>query len=373
MNLLLSSAEIQVQASYYNDRVGAWEPLIEPCVEEENVYRPWEIFVKVFQAKAFPISSRLDHDAATETDSSHTKIERRAVSRMAEDSETSADDTEPENGMTFIRRHNVQSSHTLKRNANENVSLIGYPDDTDSEDEEGVLEKLAGAVGHLFTGDSSDGEASESEDSSGAEPSVETEEASEITMSCGSTVVGRDERAIFLKKQNDSIDSGLETELPDRLAMYFMLEAKDRLDITLTPASLQMLHDLTTAFTRSIPDIPPAAFHGLEAPLSLQNDLGPWTKVTLLSRAETTPDGKDRIVMTALYNKSDSLPSSPASTTGGLGDVSPTDSDIDIESFEGGFSSQSNEGTSGQELFSPLLRFPGDSVTKLYKKVTEER
>jgi len=36
-----------MQASYYNDRVGAWEPLIEPCVEEENVYRPWEMLVKV--------------------------------------------------------------------------------------------------------------------------------------------------------------------------------------------------------------------------------------------------------------------------------------------------------------------------------------
>jgi hypothetical protein len=67
-----------------------------------------------------------------------------------------------------------------------------------------------------------------------------------------------------------------------------MLEAKDRLDITLTPAGLQVLHDLATAFTRSIPGIPPAAFHGLEAPLSLQNDLGPWSKVTLLSRAEVS-------------------------------------------------------------------------------------
>lgn len=68
--------------------------------------------------------------------------------------------------------------------------------------------------------------------------------------------------------------------------MHFMLEAKDRLNVTLTPAGLQVLHDLATAFTRSVPDIPPAAFHGLEAPLSLQNDLGPWTKVTLLSRTE---------------------------------------------------------------------------------------
>ncbi|KAJ4427693.1 hypothetical protein ANN_25342, partial [Periplaneta americana] len=177
-----------------------------------------------------------------------------------------------------------------------NVSLIGYPDDSDSENEEGVLEKLASAIGHLFTGDSSDGEASESEDSSGAEPSVETEEASEITMSCGSTVIGRDERAIFLKKQT---------------------------------------------YVQNYEDI--------------------------------TPDGKDKIVMTAFYNKSDSLPSSPASTTAELADFSPTESDIDMESFEGGFNIQSSEEAKGQEIFSPILRFPGESVTKLYKKVTDER
>jgi len=38
--------------------------------------------------------------------------------------------------------------------------------------------------------------------------------------------------------------------------------------------------------------------------------------------------------MTAWYNKSDSLPSSPASTAAGLADLSPTDSDIDIERYE---------------------------------------
>jgi hypothetical protein len=54
----------------------------------------------------------------TEADSSQVKIEHRAVNRKAEDSETSADETEPENGMTFIRRYNVRSSHTFKRNAN---------------------------------------------------------------------------------------------------------------------------------------------------------------------------------------------------------------------------------------------------------------
>jgi hypothetical protein len=42
-------------------------------------------------------------------------------------------------------------------------------------------------------------------------------------------------------------------------------------------------------------------------------------------------------------------------------------------SFEGGFNTHSSEGTTGQDLFSPQLRFPGESVTKLYKKVTDER
>jgi hypothetical protein len=46
-----------MQASYYNDRVGAWEPLIEPYVEDENVYRPWEVLIKVSHILAIRISS----------------------------------------------------------------------------------------------------------------------------------------------------------------------------------------------------------------------------------------------------------------------------------------------------------------------------
>lgn len=51
--------------------------------------------------------------------------------------------------------------------------------------------------------DSSEGEASESEESSGAEPSGETEDASEMeTMGGSGTTTGREERAVFLKKRS---------------------------------------------------------------------------------------------------------------------------------------------------------------------------
>lgn len=53
--------------------------------------------------------------------------------------------------------------------------------------------------------DSSEGEASESDESSIAEPSGATEEASEMeTPSAGgSTVIGPQERAVFLTKQSE--------------------------------------------------------------------------------------------------------------------------------------------------------------------------
>lgn len=46
-NLLYDLGEIQLQVSYFNGHLGVWEPLVEPCSEAENIYRPWEIQFKV--------------------------------------------------------------------------------------------------------------------------------------------------------------------------------------------------------------------------------------------------------------------------------------------------------------------------------------
>lgn len=48
-NFKLVIGEVQLQVSYYNANVGSWEPLIEPVVEVEKVYRPWEVLFKVIQ------------------------------------------------------------------------------------------------------------------------------------------------------------------------------------------------------------------------------------------------------------------------------------------------------------------------------------
>ncbi|RZF33558.1 hypothetical protein LSTR_LSTR008204 [Laodelphax striatellus] len=362
--------ELRIQSSCFNGSIGAWEPLIEPVCEEENVYRPWEILIKVFQAKSYPISPK-DHTIKNGNSTRHKERKGSAnVKKIVneEESETSADEQDPE-AMTFIRQRDPESIQSQKNNALDNVSLVGYPEDSDSENEDGVIEKLAHAVGHLFTGDSSEGEDSESDGSSGAEPSGDTEDGSEIeSVSVGTgNVIGRDERAVFLKKRCDSEDSGLETESPDRIATYVTIESRDRFELTLNPTSIRILTELIDAFSKDDSTI----YSHPENNLTLINDIAPETSVTLLSKANVGPA---QIIMTSLYEKVDSVPSSPASTVAtDFNDLSSMASDHDAESFDGGFSSLQNSQIKGNEFMSPVLRFPQETVSHLYKIVTDGR
>ncbi|XP_046398302.1 vacuolar protein sorting-associated protein 13C-like isoform X1 [Ischnura elegans] len=408
-----ANVELQLQASYYNDKIKVWEPLIEPITEEENVYRPWEVIIKAFQAKAFRLSSRFDHQGYSDADGvsmfvnsqGYNKNKRRATQEMLhrasldqtlEDSETSADEAESGEGtqssgngmMHFIkmRQDTEASSQHVLRNEHDLVSLAGYADDSDSETEEGGLEKLTSAMGHLFSGDSSEGDVSESEEeSSGEEPgpspngSDETsdrEETShnlqELGISPGDAT--RIDRAVFIDKHHDSLDSGLEAEsgrggcgAGDMVATYVLVDSRDRFELSLTPAAVRVLTDLASAFSKT--DGP---FHFpirpltlIPAPLTLENEVGPGCVVNLVTRNQ---DGQDKIAMSVAYEKIDSIPSSPASS-GMLIDGSPTESDVDFESFEGGFSSSGGV----NNLPSPVMNPTEETVTKLYKKVTEER
>lgn len=48
--IMYISGDVSLQCSYYNYKVNAWEPVLEPCAKTENIYRPWEISVKVIMA-----------------------------------------------------------------------------------------------------------------------------------------------------------------------------------------------------------------------------------------------------------------------------------------------------------------------------------
>lgn len=44
-------AELHLKMMFYNEKLSVWEPLIEPVMDKEGVYRPWELLVKVRHCK----------------------------------------------------------------------------------------------------------------------------------------------------------------------------------------------------------------------------------------------------------------------------------------------------------------------------------
>ncbi|CAB0005561.1 unnamed protein product [Nesidiocoris tenuis] len=129
--------------------------------------------------------------------------------------------------------------------------------------------------------DSSEGEASDSNDSSGAEPSPDTDDGSELE-SMASAVngpAGKDARHILVKKHSDSVDSGLEAEGVDKVSTYVMIDFKDRVELTVTPQCLAVIGKLHAAFTTIVTTLS-------DNSVTLTNDVTPSSSVTLLSKAE---------------------------------------------------------------------------------------
>lgn len=77
------------------------------------------MYLQVFQAKAYPISSRLDHENSKETENNRTnfKHKRCNLEHKHDESETSGEEADgSEDGMTFIRRRDaLDPTHITKR------------------------------------------------------------------------------------------------------------------------------------------------------------------------------------------------------------------------------------------------------------------
>lgn len=112
----------------------------------------------LFQAKAYPMSSQLDTNSGqeeTETDGDVAlQPSKKQKKRSGFESETSADEADTDNEMTFIRNPSGRENKTYSSGFNaESLSFLRALDveNSDSENEDGVKDRMSTAVGHLFT------------------------------------------------------------------------------------------------------------------------------------------------------------------------------------------------------------------------------
>lgn len=132
------TVEFHLQANYFNEHIERWEPLIEPVPCAEGVYRPWEILIKIFQKAAVPVTENCGQPRDTSRGTAHSN------------STSGDEDTSSEGGMTFLRPLNSELGD--KAAPRLTTSLAAFLEDSDSETEDGTMEKLASAICDLFTG-----------------------------------------------------------------------------------------------------------------------------------------------------------------------------------------------------------------------------
>ncbi|XP_030755861.1 vacuolar protein sorting-associated protein 13A-like [Sitophilus oryzae] len=267
--MLTCTGDVSIQSNYFNENVQKWEPLIDPVVVEENEYRPWECHFKIFQDKSMPINDiPTKKTAIKKSCSSISKTQKTSRSYTTTESEDSGEDMmylEPVNTVNF------SSSRRVK------TSLSTFLDDSDSENEEGAMEKLAAAISDLFTGDWNEHDDSECDHSS--------------------------------EDENDVSESAKPKEpVPEESfsrCLYVLVNAKDPLNITLTPAFLKIFNELVLQYSTKIISVKLD-----RKSINVSNDIGPHTKVELYEK-QSDGEKKDILISLKKFENEDSPPTSP--------------------------------------------------------------
>ncbi|KAG0431956.1 hypothetical protein HPB47_021270, partial [Ixodes persulcatus] len=198
------TAEAKLEALYYSEERSTWEPLIDPIMERENYYRPWELVIKMFKDRSYPILSAQDSRGSNMLVDMMDGTEENSHASCG--SMTSSDDaSEEETEMTVIRKHPApRAKRALSQKSRDSSTLVAV--DSDSENDENVLQRIAHAFGHLFSDQSSEGE--QSDEGEGA-PDVKSE--SEETETADNEISTTDDRPVFLGKGKSSFQYGLQS------------------------------------------------------------------------------------------------------------------------------------------------------------------
>lgn len=90
---------------------------------------------------------------ALEDDPSKNSVRQLSTQKKQKsESETSEDESDVENGMVFIRHTSTSKEDFDGITSSDDYYISPFKCGSDSENEDGVMEKLASAIGHIFTG-----------------------------------------------------------------------------------------------------------------------------------------------------------------------------------------------------------------------------
>ncbi|XP_063908904.1 intermembrane lipid transfer protein VPS13C-like isoform X2 [Zophobas morio] len=322
-SLLNCTCEFTIQANYFNENLQAWEPVIDPVVIDEKEYKPWDVLIKIFQDKSLPMLGVVDHKSKN-----HSGEKKKNTPTTTEDEDSGED-------MMYLEPINPLHNRNNRR---VKTSLSTFLDDSDSENEDGAMEKLAAAISDLFTGDWN-----ESEDSDYIHSSE-----------------GEDESDDNIKPKTQEDKTQPFTNYTK--STYILIDAKEVLNVSVTPTLLRVLSELLTIYSNKTLSVVTN-----KKSINLINDIGPQSKVELYEKKNDENGEDDTLVYVKPFENQDSAPSSPNKSV-----YYSVDFNEDINEDK----DSTQEDTAKNELESNYdfvtmssLHFPSESTSHLYEKI----
>ncbi|XP_057653630.1 intermembrane lipid transfer protein VPS13A-like [Diorhabda carinulata] len=309
-SILNCTCEITLQANYFNENVQSWEPIIEPITIDEKEYKPWEVVIKIFQDKSMPM-----------LDDTEYKPRTKAIRKKNSRSVTTTEDEDSGEDMIYLEPLNT----TYNGNRRVKTSLSTFLEDSDSENEDGAIERLAAAISDLFTGDWN-----EIEDSD-----------------CGHSSEGEDDEENPKPKEKRNMIFNK--------SYYILLDAKETLNVTLTPTFLQVANELFTQYSNKIISV-----KNDRKLVILLNDVGPNTKIELYEKINAEDN---KLICTKRFENEDSAQNSPTNNMYLDGSYDDKDSCTEDgkDDFEGCYDFDS----------SASLQFPDETTPQLYERINK--
>ncbi|GAB6032241.1 hypothetical protein CHUAL_010881 [Chamberlinius hualienensis] len=352
--------ELKLEASCYNSETLTWEALLEPVLVTEENYRPFEVLFKIFRQAACPvICSDVDYLIST---GSHLATRTQAISESSSDNDTNSDDA-----MTIIRKPSLNKIKIISRHKEYIRSTIDSGSDNESES----MTKLASAFSHMFSSDSSDDQLSECDGHLEQNSSVSADDDDSdsnhdenISARSSSTTV-ENKNVLSRQRSNDSVDSGVE-DTSSNLATYVLINAKDKLNLTFSPTTFQVISEIIEAINCK-PHLHTNNGYS-SSPLQLLNRIGITSSVTIFQNHEEN----DGHIVTVVTDKDSDFHLSPVSTAPEI-DLSPTDVFFNDDKDEGHYSFPSNCASKLNSEETSAFNYNEEDVESFYHRMAKEK
>ncbi|XP_037798990.1 vacuolar protein sorting-associated protein 13A-like isoform X1 [Penaeus monodon] len=323
--LMYTKAEIQLQLSCYNKEFSTWEPVIEPVSEDGKVMRPWEALIRTLQHQAQPIGIKRNRSGPhyDSVDSGSSNNRNSYISCVLDDSDSSTDEEHQDNEMVVLKPHATSKikRSSIKRSTADLGSFTGYPLDSDSETEDGLIHKISSAFSHMFSSDSEGSEEEESSDDILEDDKKRGRDRHERSLSSAEGQDSQEEaNGVFNPPQlvPDAVDGPAltpEDAETGELATCIFVDSRDHMEVSLTPHIMTSIYDLVTEYLDK-PEKPQpivSSANPIAQEIVVVNEIGPNSKVTVVAQEEVDGETRFEVLTSAKYQEPDSLPSSPAS------------------------------------------------------------